>query len=105
MPSHVFHSSQFSDFGGSQCKLDRNKFRPAYHTPGDMKTKELPFPYPCKSKAYSSYKDAGGNVMEASFVIKLQGCYLFCYYVRELSHPPSPTLFHVFCQQKPSFCC
>jgi hypothetical protein len=33
--------------------------------------------------------------MKASFVIKLPGCYLFCYYVRKRFHRLSPTLFHV----------
>jgi hypothetical protein len=55
----------------------------------------LPFLYPNTSKAYCSYKDAEGNVMKASFIIKLPGCYLFCYCVRERFHRLSPTLFHV----------
>lgn len=65
----------------------------------------LPFLYPFKSKAYCSYTDTEGNVMKASFVIKLPGCYLFCCYVRERFHRLSSTLFPCFCQHKLSFLC
>jgi hypothetical protein len=52
------------------------------------KPRNFLFLYPCKFKVcYFSCKEAEGNAMEASFVIKLPGCYLFCYYVTERTHP------------------
>ena len=61
---------------------------------GDYET--LPFLYPCTSKSYRSYTDTDGTIMKGCFVIKLRGCYLFCYYGTECFHRLSPTPFSMF---------
>jgi len=54
-----------------------------------------PFLYPYKSKAYRSYTNTEGNVMQGSFVIKLPLCYLFVITLETVSIVFPLLFFHV----------
>jgi len=54
-----------------------------------------PFLYLYKSKAYRSYTNTEGNVMQGSFVIKLPGSYLFVITLESVSIVFSLLFFHV----------